>query len=114
MVSSLSSLVVNLAAGLHNTKCEKCNLAMSTLVQRHHDDIQMSKPKQKLWGKFDECDFTKTKTKKKSKANIVFFTETLTNFASYYRKLLIHMSTWMASKTSMVHHFPQKVSFVGT
>ena len=65
MVSSLSSLVVNLAAGLHNTKCEKCNLAMSILVQRHHDDIQMSKPKQKLWGKFDECDFTKAKTKKK-------------------------------------------------
>ena len=72
MVSLLSSLVVNLAAGLHNTKCEKCNLAMSILVQRHHDDIQMSKPKQKLWGKFDECDFTKTKTKKNLK-QISFF-----------------------------------------
>ena len=40
----------------------------------------------------------KQKQKKKSKANIVFFYRDL-------NKLLIHMSTWMASKTSMVHEY---------
>ena len=83
MASSVSSLVNNLAAELQKAKCEKINLTFSILGQRHHKCLHGNKNYEK---KFDE---------------------NLTNFVSYCRKLLIHMSSWIASKSSMGHHFPQ-------
>ena len=101
MASSLLSLVSKLAKGLRKANCEKCKPDLEYSVVK--DNALTFKCLD--CNKNSEKKFVEDLTKKFS-YTYWFYDGDIDNFFCCCGKLFIHMTTRIAGKSSMRHHFP--------